>query len=424
MSISSSTAPSPHVSGGLHSLLRKALGVMFGMSLVNAGNYANNIIFGRYLESDALGDVVLATTCLLVIGAISVAIQSATARGVAGAGGGHGVEEQAIVRSAKQFSYVAGGALFLLLVPFAAPLARTFRVSSLELFWWLGALAPLLLVLGVQRGVLQGRDRTLRLTGTFQAEMGVRLLVSWLALALGFGLRGVCAALLLSVLASLVAAREARARPRIAAAPTASAAWLTRMMAPALVAQLSVIVFTQVDVILVKARATPEQAGIFAVVVLIGRIITFTTQAVSTPLLPAIVARARRRERAGDLLAGALGVVAAVGMPLVAAAVFAPRVVISTLFGAQHLAAAPFLGGYAIAMFIHAVACILTDYAFCHGVSRVNYAAALLGAVKLLAGIAFISDLHSAVLVNLASSTALLALVVTVWLSYRGVENQ
>jgi len=404
--------------------LRKAVGVLFGMSLVNAGNYAVNILFGRYLRAEVLGDVVLTTTCLLIVGAVSLAVQSATARGVAGAPVLHGAEERAIVRASKRFSYVAGTTLFVVLVAFAGPLARVFRVSSWTPFVWLAALAPLLLLQGVRRGVLQGRDRTLHLTGTFQVEMGVRLVVSWLALQLGFGLNGVCAALFLSVVASLFAGGSDGPNRAPSDSPDLRRGWLTSMMAPALVTQLSVMVFTQVDIILVKARAAPDQAGVFAVIVLLGRIVTFTSQAVSTPLVPAIVARVGRRESTLDLLAGALAAVAAVGTPLVAAALFAPVSVITTLFGSQHVAAAPFLGGYAAAMLLHAFACVLIDYAFCHGASRVNYASALLGAVKLTVSLYFIRDVRSAVLVNVLSSAALLALVFAIGLSIHRTRHQ
>ncbi len=412
MAVLEATTPSMRGGTNLRALMRKVAGVLLGMSLVNAGNYAVNIIFGRYLDANALGDVVLITTCLLILGSLSVAIQFATARGVADAASPTGTNERAVMRDARRLSIALGLAISLILVMTANYLSDLFKVGSSAPFWWLAAISPLLLIQGAQRGLLQGRDRTLRLTATFQSEMVVRLVVSWVALELGFGVDGVCAALFASVLASLATIGPNPKRAE-ASAPVSipSRHSFASMMRPALVAQLSVMVFTQVDVILVKARANPAEAGAFAIVVLIGRIVTFTTQAVSTPLLPAIVERVRRGRRASDLLGAAMGAILVVGVPLVVFTLLIPERVITILFGSQHIAAAPFLGLYALGMLAHSGATLIIDYAFCHGANRISYISAALGLCKLVAGLLFIHDVHSAVLVNLISSAILFGFV-------------
>jgi O-antigen/teichoic acid export membrane protein len=411
MSCSESAELAPRAWLSVPHWLRKASGVFLSMAIVNAGNYAVNIVYGRYLSPAIFGEVVFTTTWLLIVGALSLAIQSATARGIASAAASrdesHG---SAVVRDATHFSATCGVIVSLLLACSASRLTTFFHLSSRAPFVWLALIAPPLFVQGARRGVLQGRDRTARFTWTFQAEMLVRLGGSWLALSQGLKLDGVCAALFLSVIASLIATgKQASGPPREISAGSPDRSF-GRMIMPAFVAQLSVIAFTQVDIVILKARALPAEVGAFAAVVLIGRIVSFAAQAVTTPLLPAVVGRIQANRGASDLLRGALIAVAAIGVPLVALAYLAPVRIVATLFGHQHIAAAAYLAPYTVAILLHGLASVVTDYAFCCGAVRVNYVSAGVGGLKLILALALVHAASSAVLLSVASSALLLLL--------------
>jgi hypothetical protein len=111
-----------------------------------------------------------------------------------------------------------------------------------------------------------------------------------------------------------------------------------------------------------------------------------------------------------DLLRGALIAVLAVGLPLVAIAHLAPVRVVTMLFGRQHVAAAAYLAPYTLAILFHGLACVVTDYAFCCGVTRVNYVSAGVGALKVAVALAFVREASSAVLLTTVSSATLLLL--------------
>lgn len=381
--------------------------MLFGMTIVNAGNYFVNIVLGRYLSSAELGDAVLLTTCMLVLGAFSLALQSATAR--VAALDSSSTSTNAFVKRVERGALAAGAVVAVTCAGASTHLAQLFRVSSAQSFVWLGLLSPLLLLQGVRRGVLQGRNRTLHFTATFQVEMAVRLGISWLALATGMGLDGVCAALLLSVAASLASTLGAPSATSVERSSHTRPLPSGSIILPAIVSQLSVIAFTQADVIILKARVAPDLAGAFAIVVLTGRIVSFTGQAVATPLLPDMAKAAAVGRDVSSMLRSALFAVLAVSAPLLLGAVFLPELLISSLFGPQHLAAAPHLPGYALAMLLHTLAALVIDYAYCHGASRINFAAFGIGILKLVAGILLIDSLQSAVLINLTASVVLLS---------------
>lgn len=414
MAMTETALPSPSPE---RSLFRKALDVLLGMSLVNLGNYAINVVYGRYLESSALGDAILVTTFLLLTGAISTGIQTATARVVAS--GDSEQQGSDAVNLISKAALAMGAILMLAFIGLATPLSAVLNVAEPSAFYWLAATAPLLLLQGVWRGALQGRDAIPRFVGTFQVEMLVRLSCSWVGLALGFGLTAVCAALLISVVGSLLTSVPAQLVTQIRGASAALSGLgqvqsrsLRRKfldsLGPAILAQMSVIVFAQLDVILVKSRTSAEAAGGFAIVVLLGRIVTFTGQVAATPMLPAVVMSKRRNEPTRPILMNTLAWVACAGLPVVCAAVAYPDVSLRLLFGDNHVDGAGLLRVYAIGAFMHAVASVLTDYGYAIGKSIVTYVAFAIGVAKLALGLVIVNSAETAVVLHLVASATLL----------------
>ncbi len=409
--------------------VRNVLTVLVGMSVVNAGNYGVNIVFGWYLTPAKLGDVVFTTTGLLVLSAGALAMQSTTARAWAASYATHDARvAAAVLRDARRLSLWAGIAVAVMLFALAPASSRFFQLSSSAPLWWLGALAPLHLLQGVQRGLLQGSERMGRFTRTFQAEMLVRLFGSWLVLALGFDLNGVCAALFASVVASLLMGgpnelvlRAEEAVGTVAARSNAIETQFRPMLISSLVAQFSVIMFTQADILIAKARISPEAAGAFSIVVLTSRIVSFIVQAISASLLPTIVKRTEKGERTDLLLAAALMAVVIVATPLLLISWLIPGMAIEALFGPRHTSAAPYLLAYVGATAIHGLSCIVTDYAFSRGLRTANYVSAAAGLVKIVVAVQFASNLESLVQLALLVSCALLvASCGTVFFALRG----
>jgi len=119
---------------------------------------------------------------------------------------------------------------------------------------------------------------------------------------------------------------------------------------------------TIVDVILVKALYTPLEAGEFAVVAVLGKIVLFPAIAVSTVLVPRVAGRHASQLGSWDLLNRAFGIVLAASGVMAAVMLLIPEWMVLTFFGSQYLAAASLLRWYGVLILPFALVMVLSRY--------------------------------------------------------------
>lgn len=350
------------LSGG--AFLRGSAIFFISATLVNVGNYAFNLLLGRWLGPAVFADVNLMVTLLLFVSFIAAALAMVTSRFTAGY---HATGAESAISALRAWlnrvAWIGGGALGLLFVVGAPLLRDFFHVSSAWPFVILAAGVPVYLALAVQRGVLQGRTRFPRLAASYQTEMWVRLaLALGLALA-GFAVNGVTAALTVSLAAAWLVARGIQ-RPTLGAAPLAEGERraITRFAVAAGGALAGQILINNSDVLIVKHFFPAEDAGHYAALALIGRIVFFATWSVVTTLFPIVAQKHARGEPHHHLLLASLGLVMVVSAAIAAASYFIPDLIIGTLFGPAYLPVAPLLWLYAVATALYALANVVINY--------------------------------------------------------------
>lgn len=369
-------------------------GLLFVSStLVNVGNYAFNIVLGRWLGPAAFADASLMVTLLLLFSFVAAALIMVTSKFVAthyatdGAGNamlrGQGA---ALKRWLSRLAWTTGLGFALVFAGLSPLLRDFFHLASALPLAVLGFGVPVYLAVSVDRGALQGRTRFGRLAASYQAEMWSRLIVAVALLALGLEVNGVVAALLVSLAAALVVARAPAERPgagETATVPAEERRAVGRFALAAGGALVGQILINNSDVLMVKHFFTAEDAGQYAALALIGRIVFFATWSVVTTLFPIVAQRHARGERHHHLLVNSLGLVGAVSAAIVVAAYAAPEFIVRLLFGAAYLPVAPLVWLYALATAFYALANVIINYrlsagnklgsvfAICGGVSQV-----------------------------------------------------
>jgi O-antigen/teichoic acid export membrane protein len=308
---------------------------------------------------------------------------------------------------------LACGLFLAIVVAGGAPAwQRFFNTASAWPFVILGVGLPLYLVQGVDRGTLQGQLAFRRLAWSYQSEMWVRLLAGVALVVLGLAVNGAVAALVLSFFAAWIVVRRG-ASPGERLNPTARRAVLA-FAAPVLLVQLSQIAVNNSDVLLVKRLFTAAEAGQYAALALIGRIVFFATGAIVTVLFPIVARRAGRDERHRHLLGLALAIVVVVSVPIIAAVALAPRQVITLFFGPAYLAAAPYLWVYAAATALYALTNVFVNYHLALGRSGGAWLTLLGGILQIALILGRHHDFGAVVLMQLAAMSVLL-LAVLAW---------
>ena len=389
--------------------------LLISTTIVNLGNYLYNLIMGRWLGPAAFADVSLLVTLFLVVTLVTGTLQTVAARFAAiYQARGNLADQSGLRRWGVRMAWLFGlGALAVMVL--GAPFWQSFfHTASAWPFVILGIGVPIYFAQGVDRGVLQGQLRFIWLAMSYQAEMWVRLIAGVLLVWLGFGVNGAIAALTISFVATwLVAMQVRRTLPRNGIFTPEQRHEAITYAGPVAVALLSQIAINNSDVLLVKHYYPPEEAGLYAALALIGRIVFFATWSVVTVLLPSVAQRHEQGLPHRHLLWLSLGLVAAASVVVVAGAYFAGEWVVNLLFGPEYLAIAPLLWLYALATTLFALANVFIVYQLSLGQRVGSWLALGAGIIQIGAIILFHATLTQVVVVQVFVMSGL---IVVLWL--------
>ena len=383
--------------------------LMISMTVVNAGNYIYNLIMGRWLGPSLFADLSLIVTLLLIVTFLTAPVQMTAARYSAIHTADGDTKTLASLRRFIWFVALGLGlALAVFFVAFSKVLQNFFHTQSFLSFIIFGAALPFAMLQSVERGILQGRTNFKILAISYQVEMWSRLLVSIGLVALGFSVDGAVAGISLSFLFTWLVAKSAVHGLDTKEIPSRDMRLgLLAFAAPVLVSQLGQILINNSDVILVKRYFETSDAGQYAALALIGRIVFFATWSVVTTMFPIVAQKQEMGEPHTHLLWISLGIVLGVSAPVVLLTFAAPEFVVRILFGEKYLGVAPLLWLYALATSLYAMANVVINYRLSLGMGRETGFAVAAGIAQVVGIILFHRTLAQVVFVQLAVMAAL-----------------
>ncbi len=384
-------------------LLRGSAVLFISATLVNIGNYAFNLIMGRWLGPSAFADLSLIVTLLLVTSFLTTGLQTPAARFSAIFAAEHNLTDIAGLRRFSLRLALLIGLGLTGVFALGAPLwANFFSVSSPTPFILFGLFMPFFLMQGIERGLLQGRTRFGLLAATYQVEMWSRLLLSLAFVALGFGVNGAVAGITLSFVAAWFTARRIAADLPAAQPITPSLRREVMVFAgPALVAQLGQILINNSDILVVRRFFRPEEAGLYAALALTGRVVFFATWSIATAMFPVVAQRYSRGQRHRHLLLLSLAIVLAGSLAIVTLTYLYPETLIRVLFGPAYLPIAPLLWIYALTTAAYALANVIVNYRLSIGSADGAYLSIGVGTLQVLLLWIFHDSLYQVVFIQL-----------------------
>jgi O-antigen/teichoic acid export membrane protein len=384
------------------------------MLITNAGNYALNLLVGRWLPAARFADANLMVTIMLLMTAIAVSIQLVSARSASLAGSTGASRDGARVarwleRRAGLLGLVAG----LVLAGGSSYWQQLLHTASPWPFVILGIGMPCYLAQAVGRGELQGRLAFGRLAATFLIEMVVRLGTGIALVSAGFGVNGATAALTASFVATWIAVRAlgtgtASAVGRVPSELLRPVLLYMRLVSVLLIGQ---VIVNNGDVFVAKRYLPGLEAGRYAAIALVGRAVFFLSWSVATTVFPAVAARHAQGKASGSLLRGSLVAVAALGGVCSIGAMLIGGPLLSLVLGPTYRGLGPALGAYALVTTIFAIANLAATHDLSTGGVAASWAVCAGGVVQsvfLLLWNASIADLIR----DQAAAMAFLALFV------------
>ncbi|MBW2962827.1 oligosaccharide flippase family protein [Mesonia aestuariivivens] len=335
---------------------------MLSALLVNGGNYLYNLILGRMLGPTQFADAAILITLLMVLSFMAMTFQLTVAKFTAGSVD----EDQTVfVNFLKKISLFIGVILGIVIALFAENLQILLQTSSKAMFYFFAAGIPLYFLMSVNRGYYQGNKNFFKLSVTYQGEMlsrlGITIILLWtlntdssLLIAIG-----ILASFIFGLLPYKKTTSTSIKKSVLDNKNTKSVLLFISITA---FYEFTQIIINNSDIILVKHYFEAYEAGLYASLALIGRMVYFVAWMFVMILLPTVVKMKKNGENTLPVFFKYLSLISLLAGSIVVATYFIPEFIIQLMFGKAYLAMAPLLWKYALATSLFAISNVFVYY--------------------------------------------------------------
>ncbi|MGY5354721.1 oligosaccharide flippase family protein [Wenyingzhuangia sp. IMCC45467] len=335
---------------------------MLSVLTVNGGNYLYNLLLGRILGPEQFSDAAILITMLLVLSFVAMTFQLAAAKFTVTL---PDTVFGAFVKKIYKNAVVVGIFFGAMVVVFAKDLQEIFHTSSSTMFTIFGIGVPLYFLMSVNRGFFQGKKQFKLLSITYQAEMFTRLGLTLILVLLFHSQSSVVIAVgvLVSLIVGLFPLNFNKSQfTSKAALPKKDLSLVKKFFVITAFYELSQIIINNSDILLVKHYFDAYNAGLYASLALIGRIVYFVAWMFVMLLLPTVVQLKKEGKDTTKVLMKYVSYIAVIASAIVLACAMFPTLIVQMLFGADYVQIAPLLWKYAFATGVFAVANIFAYY--------------------------------------------------------------
>ncbi len=393
---------------------------MGSVLIVNGGNYLYNLALGRILGPELFADAALLITFLLVLSFVAMTFQLATAK--FSVLFEHNVLTN-FVNLSFRYAVLAGVILGALLILFAKDLQGVFNTQSHLMFTIFGFGVPIYFVMSVNRGIYQGTKKFENLAITYQGEMISRLVITLLFVYfLPFHPSvliaiGIIASFVIGLIPFKVNNLSLLKKYTLSKEHSKQ---VIRFFILTAFYECTQIIINNSDILLVKHYFEEHQAGLYASLALIGRVVYFVAWMFVMLLLPKVVQKQKDGLEHASILFKYVGYISILALVIVLGCYLFPELAINILFGSDYISIAPLLWKYAIATSLFAISNIFAYYFL----SLNRYIPVILSAVLGISQVVFIVFFHESLLEVVLMQIIAMSILLLVQLAYFFYENR
>lgn len=412
---SSQTDPSGMTRRRTRALRQKVLGgsltLLASSGLVGVTNLLYNVITARLLGPTGFAHATAVYTLLMLASAITLSFQVVCAKYVASHEPAE--EKAAIFGRLHVRAWMAGVGIGLLLFLFNRIVQSYLNLPDPVLISLLALGTAFYIPLGVRRGYIQGIHAFRPLAVNFMLEGIVRLGGAYLLIRLGLGVKGAVLASVIAVIASYFLAK-----------PTPGLQALRSLGIPipfgeglqAIVFFSGQVVINNFDIVLVKHFFASEEAGIYAAVSLVGRLVNMCAWSVVNTMFPVSAATRSSDREARPVLFLSLSMVFLILSVLILGLWAIPNFVWRTMFGSHfelgnYGSLAGLLILYAVTTGIYSLSSVLITYEMSRKIANTSWVQMAFSGALVFGICIFHQDLRQVILVQLFVMILLFVLV-------------
>lgn len=308
--VPASGPPDPHKHTKIRDLRRRVLSgsaiMLVSSVLVGIFNLVYNFAVAHELGADRFGHASVVYTLLMLLSSVTLSFQLLCSKFVARTESQ--AERIAIYSLLNRRSWLGGLGIGLVLASSSSAVARYLNLPSPLLVQVLAVGTVFYIPLGTRRGFMQGTYDFVPLAVNYVLEVVIKLIGAVILISAGYGVPGVVGAISASVIVAYFVAI-----PRKHHVGEVVPAKLRAGMGEgiqALIFFIGQVIINNLDIVLVKHFFEATQAGVYAAVALIGRVVYMLTWSVVSSMFP-FSAGSHAEERDGRAVLGTAFLLAA-----------------------------------------------------------------------------------------------------------------
>ncbi|PSH04857.1 MAG: hypothetical protein CXZ00_05695 [Acidobacteria bacterium] len=372
--------------------------MLSGSVLVSLANFGFNIGIARLLGPEDFSQAAAAVTLLMLASCIHLACQLVTAKLIAKSPAPR--ERAAVYQHLMRRAWLVGFVLSALGIGSSRWVAVYLRMPSPVLIVLLGLGMLFYIPLGVRRGGMQGTCQFLRLSLNLSCEAVVKLVMAMVLVLSGAGVPGAVGAISLSVFAAfLLPAGDRELRQTTTRCLPIS----FEESIQAIIFFVGQVIINNADILMVKHYFSPNDAGIYAAISLVGRLLYFATWSVTSAMFPVSAGSAAESD-SRRVLAVPLLFVAGLSTIFVLFLASFPGLVLRTLFGSGfHRPGAgveELLAMNAVATGVYAICVVLITYEMSRRIANAGWVQLVASLLIIVSIGAFHSTLMQVIMVQ------------------------
>jgi len=390
--------------------------LLTGSSLATILSLAYNIVIGWFLGPKSFGHATVVYSLLVLLSAISFAFQIVAAKMVAKQPTAETKAE--VYRFFHRSAIGCGISVALVLFLFRQGITDYLNLPDSSLITMLAIAAGFYIPLGARRGYDLGCYKFRRLAMSLVIEGAVRLGGSYALVEAGYGVQGVVAANAVAMAVSYFAMTQRLPSPT----PNPIRFWDgTREIGQALLFYSGQMIINNCDLVVVKHIFPAKEAGLYAAVGLVGRVIFVLSAAVVNSTFPIVAGTPVEERKDLRLIATPLLLVLGIGSFVALAMWIAPAGLWTTILGPGFQIAGkyniPYLSAiYALKTVVYSISAVVITFEMAHKIANTSWVQLFFSGM-LIAGIyQFHSSLHQVITVQLAVLSALFVVVAITFL--------
>lgn len=342
-----------------HPLIKNSAVVFTASMAANIAGWLYHLLIGRILGTEAYGELAALLSLFYVLNVPSSVIQTILVKffSILKAKNEYG-QARRLIRIATAKILLMEGVGMVVALLFAQSIASFLHIQSPWYVVWLYVIFVTFMISIVNGSAIQGFQ--LFTASGVLATVGMTLR---LAFGVVFAYFGVGWTLVSNIFSNGINYALTFIPLRFIARVPEAALTINRKEAlgfsiPAFITTLGVTLLFSQDVLLVKHYFTSYEAGIYASLSVLGKVIFYATGAVSFVLFPVLSERKANGKEHGRLVASGLFIIGSVCVILTAFYYAAPQFVLLA-FGKAFYGAAPYLGSFAVFMSFFSLSSIL-----------------------------------------------------------------